>query len=197
MRRFLKILLLSIHPCVYFVLAVAILTVPVSWVTAWIMASLVHELGHYSVIRLCRKCIYSFKVNWNGMILETEDLGNSQWLCALAGPVFGFFLVSLSRWFPRLAVCALVQSGFNLLPIYPADGGRIFSGLLSLWLPPKTVARMTAAVSMSIIIGLIAMVLYLVIRYTVSLFLLIFLVVLFVKLVETITSCKAVRLLVQ
>ena len=91
----------------------------------------------------------------------------------------------------------LVQTGLNLLPIYPADGGRVLSGLLSLWLTHKTVAWMTASVSMSIVVGLIAIVLYLIFRYTVDLFLLASLGVLLVKLVKTITSCKAVRLLVQ
>ena len=197
MRRFLKNLFLGIHPTVYLILAGIIVTVPIGWVAAWILASLVHELGHCSVIRLCGKRIYSFKVNWSGMILESEDLDNVQWLCALAGPLIGFFLVPLSRWFPRLAVCALVQTGLNLLPIYPADGGRVLSGLLSLWLTHKTVAWMTASVSMSIVVGLIAIVLYLIFRYTVDLFLLASLGVLLVKLVKTITSCKAVRLLVQ
>ena len=197
MRRFIKKLFQDIQPGAYLVLACAILMLPIKWIFAWLVASLVHELGHYLCARLCGKRILGFTVNWNGMIIRTEDLGSAQWLCAIAGPFFGLCLILLARWFPRLALCALAQSAINLLPIYPADGGRVLSGVLSLWLTEKTVDGITSAVSAGLVIGLIGAVLYGMIRYRPNLLLLAFLGVLLSKLVSVITSCKQRRLLVQ
>ena len=45
-------------------------------------------------------------------------------LAVLAGPVGSLLLLGVHRWFPRLALCGLVQGLFNLLPVRPLDGGR-------------------------------------------------------------------------
>lgn len=45
-------------------------------------------------------------------------------VCALAGPLGSFVLVSLGKYWPELALMALGQGIFNLIPVYPLDGGR-------------------------------------------------------------------------
>lgn len=53
-------------------------------------------------------------------------------LCVLAGPAVSFSLLALARFFPRIAICGLVQGIYNLLPIYPLDGGKALRCMVSL-----------------------------------------------------------------
>ena len=52
-------------------------------------------------------------------------------LCALAGPFGSLLLALLLRHVPELAICGLIQGVYNLLPLYPLDGGRALRCLFS------------------------------------------------------------------
>ena len=54
-------------------------------------------------------------------------------LCALAGPAGSLLLAMLPV--PKLALCALIQGMFNLLPLEGLDGGRILGCILDMTLP--------------------------------------------------------------
>ena len=115
-------------------LALLLLILPLRWVFAVAAAVAVHELGHYLAVRGCGGNISGFRLGLMGAYLETSQLQNWQEiLCILAGPAAGLLLLFLSRWFPRLAICGALQSVYNLLPVYPLDGGRVLrcaAGLL-------------------------------------------------------------------
>lgn len=122
---------ISVSPFVYLVFALSLLIFPLRWVMGWILAVTLHELGHYTALRAFKIPIYSLSVTPRGLIMEIGEIGGFKaFVCALAGPVFSLMLLFIARWAPRAAFCAWVHSLFNLLPIYPLDGGRALRGLL-------------------------------------------------------------------
>lgn len=105
--------------------AVCVLIIPLEWLFSWIIAVTIHELSHYLILKLCRVQIYAISITSSGAIIETEPMPvYKEIISALAGPLGGLCVLSLARYFPVVAICAFFQSIFNLLPIYPLDGGR-------------------------------------------------------------------------
>lgn len=59
-------------------------------------------------------------------MIEGEDLGPFRnVLCILAGPCLGALPLLAMKWIPRTAVCSLVLTVYNLVPLWPLDGGRV------------------------------------------------------------------------
>lgn len=109
------------------------LALPLRWMAAAAVSIAVHELCHYLAVRLCGGQVYSLYMTAGGIKMHTSPLTPGKHLiCALAGPAGGLLLFLLSIKMPRLALCALVHSAWNLLPLYPLDGGRAVENLLVL-----------------------------------------------------------------
>ena len=116
-----------------FAAALAMLIVPLSFFVSCLIAGAFHELCHYLVLRWMGVRIYRISIGPFGAAMETEPMEpGREVLCALAGPLGSFLLVGFYRIMPVTAFCALVQGCFNLLPIYPMDGGRVLTGVLKL-----------------------------------------------------------------
>lgn len=129
---------LSLDAGVLIGLALLLLILPLRWIGAFLTAGLIHELFHLLAVRLCGGQVLRIRIGISGAKIETEPLEYHQaLLCSLAGPAGGLMLIPLAGWFPRLAICAGIQSLYNLLPVYPLDGGRALRWGMRLLLPGK------------------------------------------------------------
>ena len=118
----------SIHlsPGVYLFSSLLILLVPLRWLLAALVSVVVHELFHIGAIWCFGNPIYGIDIGIDGARIKTQPM--SLWqelLCALAGPLGGLVLLLFARWLPVLALCSGFHTLYNLLPIYPQDGGRV------------------------------------------------------------------------
>lgn len=141
----------------YFFGALLLLTLPLNWLAAAAAAAVVHELCHIAVIYLVGGKVWGIRIGVGGAVMETEPLSRGrELLCALAGPVGSLLTMLLCRVFPRLAVCGCMQGLFNLLPVFPLDGGRALRCGLGL-AAPKWADRISDWVERGTLTGILGL----------------------------------------
>ena len=115
------------------------LILPVSWVIAGVAAAVIHECFHILAVYLCGSRICSLRVGIHGAVIETSIMSvRQQFFCILAGPAGSLLLVLTGEYFPRFALCGFVQGFYNLLPLYPLDGGRLLRCVMEALFLPET-----------------------------------------------------------
>ena len=125
----------EILPAAYVMAAAALLMLPLEWVITVGTAATIHEVGHLIALFFCLVPECRIQIGLFGAKIETgELLPVQEILCGLAGPAASFSLL-LWRRFPVLGLIGLIQGVFNLLPVYPLDGGRVLRVLLECFLP--------------------------------------------------------------
>ena len=124
----------TLMPGFFVLLAFLLLVLPVPWVIAMILGASIHELGHIAALWILRIPVYKLQIRCTGAYLETGTMTPVQEiLCAAAGPIGGLMILLLEPVLPKTAFVCLVHSVFNLLPIYPFDGGRILQGIICMF----------------------------------------------------------------
>lgn len=107
-------------------LGLAVLLLPLRVLLGIFLAAAVHELGHLTAMYFLGVPVLGINLHPGGARIEAGPMEpGEEILCALAGPVAGAVTIFAWKWFPELAVAGLVQTVFNLIPIYPLDGGRV------------------------------------------------------------------------
>ena len=118
----------------FFLTALLLLTLPLRWVLACFLAAAVHELGHVLAVLLCGGRITGILLSFRGARMDAAPLPvGAELCCVLAGPLASLLLGLGLPWFPRLALCGLVQGVYNLLPFGALDGARAVRDIHSLW----------------------------------------------------------------
>lgn len=130
-------------------LAAGLLILPLPWIGAAFLAGAVHELSHWAAVCLCGGRICRLRVGVRGAVMDAPPMTEGKkLLCALAGPIGGLCLLLIGRHMPRTALCAAIQSTYNLLPVCPLDGGRALESLASRLFPQRiahSICRFAAA----------------------------------------------------
>lgn len=113
-------------------LALMVLILPFKWLLAALLAAAVHELFHIAAVKLLGGHIRGIRIGSDGARIEAAPMGHAaQLFCVLAGPIGSLSLLLFAKWIPRTAVCAVIQSAYNLLPLMNLDGGRALHCLIA------------------------------------------------------------------
>ena len=111
----------------FFLAALAVLMLPLKWWLSAAAAAIFHEACHLLVLFLMREKVSSFDVTFRGCTIVTGNMPEwKQAVSILAGPAGSLSLLFLRRKLPLIALCGLFHGVYNLLPVFPLDGGRLF-----------------------------------------------------------------------
>jgi len=141
---------------------------------SYVVAIVLHELGHYFVAKALGYKLNKFSISSYGVSLSYFDQNinyKDEFKIAIAGPLTNFvssFLVvgmwwlwPASNFFTECFVeVSIALALFNLLPCYPMDGGRIFINLASHLVSEKTAKKITIAIN--VLLSIVFLVLFVV-----------------------------------
>ena len=123
---------IRVDPFSYILGAAIVLLLPAKFWLAALFAASVHELYHLAALWILGGQVTQLRLGICGAKIVTLPMSRGrEVLCALAGPMGSFSLLALVSHYPLAALFGFMQGAYNLLPIYPLDGGRIMRGIFS------------------------------------------------------------------
>ncbi len=152
---------LQILPGFILTVATAILLIPLPWLFAWILAAVIHEAFHLLAVWLFHYPIRAVIIDGGGAVIEADvPAGTKMAICALAGPIGGLLLMGFIHIAPRISLCGLIQSLYNLLPLCHLDGGRALFSLLISFIQVSSAEKITVFIERIVIFLLVIASLY-------------------------------------
>lgn len=125
MRSSLNNLKIGISGGACLLFAFSLLVLPLRWIAAALTAAIIHEVCHALAVYLCGGRLCSLTIGKGDAVMVAAPMtASKEFMCTLAGPAGSALMVLTMPWFPRIAFCSAVHCLYNLLPIYPLDGGR-------------------------------------------------------------------------
>lgn len=156
-----------IHTQVYFLIPVLLLLFPNGLVLWWIIAAAIHEIYHILMLWIFRIEIISIEIRITGAKIETAPMvPYKEMIVALAGPIGALSFLAFAQLMPQLVICVIAQSAFNLLPVYPLDGGRALRCVFAGKLKDKNLYTFEKGMLYAVVLG----VLFLSMRYKLGIF---------------------------
>jgi stage IV sporulation protein FB len=116
-----------------------------------------HELSHVAALLLLGQRVTGISLDARGLCIGYDGTCSpvGHILAALAGPLGGavYALAGFTGvpWLKQSACLSLVLTAFNLLPLMPLDGGRVFSQLCVLALGKTRGERLCRTVSAALL----------------------------------------------
>lgn len=117
--------------------------------TAFFTAALAHELGHLLALYLAGAEVRRLRFTAAGPVLEYAGMlsRGREALVVAAGPAAGILFaagcfLAGTPYFIFAGLIALLGSMFNLLPVYPLDGGRLARLFLEASVPEAAAATL-------------------------------------------------------
>lgn len=176
---------IHIHPILIIFIIISVLTGTFVEMLVILSIVLFHELGHYLAAAYFKWRVRQVMLWVFGGVMDTDEFGNKPFheeiIVTIAGPfqhVIIYFIVyigSISSFIPESLVELILLYNtsiliFNLLPIWPLDGGKLLFFLLSINLPYQKAYHSIVLFSMIFAVTLILLQLLLY-PFTLSVFL--------------------------
>lgn len=151
-----------VHPLFWFMILCSVLTGHFFEICVLFLIVIIHEMGHVTAAWSFGWRMSSMELLPFGGVAKTEEWGTvpsrEEIVVALAGPLQHVFIIFVSlffyathfwtkEWTEYFIQANLIIAAFNLLPIYPLDGGRIVQCLFSYCFPFLTCIRYTIWIS--------------------------------------------------
>ncbi|WP_456278123.1 site-2 protease family protein [Bacillus sp. AK128] len=159
----------KIHPLFWFIIGISIITAHFKELLMVFLIVICHEMGHACMALFFRWRIKKIELLPFGGVVELDEHGNrplkEEFFVILAGPLQHVWLTGLAFLLSELELISahnfelfmyhnLIILLFNLLPIWPLDGGKLLFLLYSLKLPFAKAHRSTILSSTFILIAL-------------------------------------------
>lgn len=133
--------LFNVHPLTYFVIFLAFFTGKIREIFVFLALIVIHEYGHFLACKMFKWNVDKIYIYpFGGMCKSNEMINkslNEELLILVMGPLFQIIFAFLFKSIPNVLLYNYFLLSFNLLPIYPLDGGRILCNIFMRIFPYK------------------------------------------------------------